>query len=77
MLYFKFLPYVKMLKEKQLKREILETCTGSITQSLGSLCAHTIKQLSLANEPLTMDVVNQHWHFYKPRPTRSDSPEAR
>lgn len=63
------LPQVKMLKEKQLKKEALEPCTGSFTRSLGLPCVHTIEQRSLANEPLTMDDVNQNWHFYKPRPT--------
>lgn len=51
------LPQVKMLKEKQLKKEALEPCTGSFTRSLGFPCVHTIEQRSLANEPLTMDNV--------------------
>ena len=73
----KILPQVKMLKEKQLKEEELEPCTGSFTQSLGLPCVHTIEQRSLANKPLTIDDVSQHWHYYKPCSTRSDSPEAR
>lgn len=66
-----------MLKEKQLNEEALEPYTGSFIQLLGLSCVHTIKQRSLANKPLTIDDVSQYWHYYKPRLTKSDSPEAR
>lgn len=58
-----------MLKEKQIKEEVLEPCTRSFTHLLGLPYVHTIERQSLANEPLTIDDVNQHWHFYKPRLT--------
>ncbi len=73
----KILPQVKLLKEKELKDEALELCTGSFTCSLGLPCVHTIERQNLANEPLKLEDVNQYWHFYKPRPTQSNSSEAR
>ncbi len=73
----KILPQVKLHKKKELKGEALEPCTGSFTRSLGLLCVHTIERRNLANETLKLEDVNQHWYFYKPRPTRSNSPEAR
>ena len=36
-----------------------------------------MEEWSLANKLLTIDDINQHWHYYKPRLIRSDSPEAR
>lgn len=70
----KILPQVKLLKEKELKGEALGLCTGSFTRSLGLPSVHTIERRNLANEPIKLDDMHQHWHFYKPRPTRSNSP---
>ena len=47
-----------MLKEKQLKGEVLKPCVGSFTQSLGLLYVYTIEQWSLSNKPLTIHDVN-------------------
>ena len=73
----KILPKVKMLKEKKLKEEALEPYMRSFIQLLGLPYIHTIEEQSLANKPLIMDNVNQHWHYYKPCPTQSDILEAR
>ena len=65
----KILPQVKLFEEKELKGEALGPCTGSFTRSLGLPCVHTIEIKNLANEPIKLDDINQHWYFYKPRPT--------
>lgn len=54
----KILFQIKILKEKQLKKEVLELCTRSFTQSLKLLCIYTIEKQSLANNPLTVNDVN-------------------
>lgn len=72
----KILPQVKKLKEKQLKGEDLDPCTGAFTRVWGLPCAHTIKKRCLEDVAVPLGDVNQHWHFYKPRPTRIQSPDA-
>lgn len=54
----KILPQIKILKEKQLKEEALEPCTGSLTQSFRLLCIYTIEQRNLAHKSLIIDNIN-------------------
>lgn len=73
----KILPQVKKFKEKQQKGEDLDPCTGAFTKVWGLPCAHTIEKRCLEDVAIPLTDVDQHWQFYKPRPTRSDSPDAR
>lgn len=55
---FKILPQVKLLKEKELKDEVLKPCIESFTYSLRLPCIHTIGRQNLPNEPFNLDEVN-------------------
>lgn len=63
---FKILPHIKMLKKKQLKKEIFEPSIASFSQSLGLSYIYTIKQQNQANKLLIIEDINQYWCYYKP-----------
>ncbi len=73
----KILPQVKPLKEKQKKGEDLDPYTGAFTKVWGLPCAHIIERRCLEDVAIPLGDVDEHWQFYIPRPTRSDSPDAR
>ncbi len=73
----KILPQVKKLKEKQNKGENLDLCTGAFIKVWGLPFAHIIKTRSFEDVVIPSSDLDQHWPFYKPRQTRSDSPDAR
>lgn len=49
-----------MIKKKQFKRETPVPYTRNFSQLLGLSYVYTIKQRILANEPQTIDDINQH-----------------
>ena len=73
----KILPQVKKFKEKQKKGEDLDPCTRAFTKVWGLPCAHVIEKRCYEDIAIPLIDVDQHWQFYKPRPTRSDSPDSR
>ncbi len=72
----KILPQVKKLKKKQKKGKDLDPCTGAFTKVWGLSFAHIIERRCLEDVAIPLSDVDQHWQFYKPRPTRSDSPDV-
>lgn len=73
----KIFPQVKKFKEKQQKRKDLDPCIEAFTKVWGLPYAHTIEKRCFEDVAIPLTDVDQHWQFYKPWPTRSDSPDAR
>lgn len=62
----KILPQVKKLKEKEQKGEGLDPCTGAFTRVWGLPCAYMIEKKCFEDVAISLNDVDQHWHFYKP-----------
>ncbi len=59
------LPQVNILKEYQLKDEVLSSCTNSFKRSMELSCMHILEQKILENQDLLLNNLASYWLFYR------------